>query len=201
MNTTFRQRRAFYKTTFDFGEEELTYTFDNSRSKVGSSIAYHKIPGRTSYRRVKLWWLKYVTVFYLTFCAVMAWYYTGRNDMETLIGTLYASTVAFLIVLLNALLLRHGGMTSFRLNPVLIVLQDAQQQTILDEIMKRRLEAMKKKLAQVDFNRPYYEEARKFNWLREEGVITEQEYRHARQKIAAMRGKAGSPPPGMGSMN
>jgi 50S ribosomal subunit-associated GTPase HflX len=92
-------------------------------------------------------------------------------------------------------------MTSFRLNPVLIVLQDAQQQTILDEIMKRRLEAMKKKLAQVDFNRPYYEEARKFNWLREEGVITEQEYRHARQKIAAMRGKAGSPPPGMGSMN
>lgn len=194
MSMKFRQKRSFNKTSFEFGEEELTYTFDNSRTKVGSSIAYHKLPGRTNYREIKMWWLKYVAVSYLTFCGLIAFYYMGINDMQMLIGILYVATMAFLVICLYALVFRRGGMTSMLLNPVLYILRDGQRQAILDEIMKRRLVMMKKKLAQIDPSRPYYEEAGKFSWLREEGVITEQEYRLIREKIAAMRGKPGHAP-------
>lgn len=199
--TQFKQKRGWLRTSLDFGEEELTYTFDNSRTRVGSSIPYHEIPGRTNYREVRMWWLRYVLVFYLTFCVVTIIYYSSINSMEALSTIVYVATLGFLMVWLLALLRRQGGMTSFRLDTAIIVLHDGQQQAILDEIMKRRLDAMRKKLAHVDFNRPYYEEAARFGRLKEEGVITEQEYRNARQKIAAMRGRPGFSPPHQGNMN
>jgi len=199
--THFKQKRSSYRTSFSFGDDELTYSFDNSRAKVGSSVPYHKIPGLTSYREVKLWWLKYVAVFTVTSCVIAALHYWRIGDMEVLAGILYIASLLFLCACLFALLRRHGGITSIPLDPILFVLNDRQQGTILEEIHKRRLEAMSKKLAQVDFNKPYFEEARKFKWLREEGAISEQEYKAARQKIAAVRDKTGMPPPEPGKVN
>jgi hypothetical protein len=196
----FRQKKGRYKTSFEFGEEDLTYTFD-SGTKVGSTVPYHKIPERTGYREVRPWWLKYFTVFYLTLCAITIIYYMSLNDLDGLFRTVYFATLIFLCVCLVGLRRRGGGMTSFPLNPALVILHDGQQQAIINEIMKRRLAMMKIKVAQVDSNRPYYEEAGKFSWLKEEGVISEQEYREARKKIAAMRDKAAHAPHNPGHLN
>jgi len=198
--SVWKQKRALYKTTFEFGDEELTYTFDNSRAKAGGTVAYHKIPGRMTYREIKLWWVKYAFVSYAVLCLIAGFSYGSVEGWEALPGTAVMALPAF--VFIAVLLMRKPtALTAISVNPVLFIIHDSRHQAILDEIMKRRAEMMKKKLAQVDFNTPYYEETRKFNWLKEEGIITEPEYRHARQKISVMRDKAGLSSPPSGGMN
>jgi hypothetical protein len=191
MNLQFKQRKGLCRAVFDFGEDELTYSFDNSRVKAGSTVPYHKVPNRTAYREIKMWWFRYTVVFAMTAWALAMLHFSYVNDIADLARVSYATALFLLCALLIALSRRNRGVTYITLDPVLYVLHDGQQKAILDEIVKRRLDMMKKKLAQVDFNHPYFEEARKFKLLREEGVINDQEYRYARQQIAAMRDKTG----------
>ena len=157
----------------------------------GSTVAYHKVPDRMNYREMKRWWLPYAAIFYGSVCIITGECYADSNNIAMLYGSIYFLTLLFLGISLAALHYHAGGMTSIPLNPPILVLHDAKGPVIIAEIMEaRRQEMMKAKLARVDFNRPYYEEAGKFSWLREEGIISEQEYRAARQKIAAMRDKA-----------
>lgn len=192
MYTKFKQKRGAYRAKLYFGDEELTYTFDNGTTKVGSSVPYHKLPGRTNYREISVWWLRYAAVFYLTFSAITAYYFTQQNDTQLMMIIMGMVTALFLLVCLFGLSRRTVGITSFLMSPPLSILHDGQEKLILDEIATRRLAMMKQKMGQVDTTKPYYEEAGRFSWLREEGVLDEQEYKAARQKIAAMR-KGGMP--------
>src|ERR1700733_5103088 len=47
----FQQKNFRLKTTFDFGDQELTYTFEDRKKKVGASIPYFKIIDRVMYSR------------------------------------------------------------------------------------------------------------------------------------------------------
>jgi hypothetical protein len=60
-----KQSHLRFRASFDFEEEELTYVFVKYGVKSGSTVAYHKIPGRAITREIRVWWLKYVTAFYL----------------------------------------------------------------------------------------------------------------------------------------
>jgi transcription elongation factor GreA-like protein len=102
----------------------------------------------------------------------------------------FFSTIIFLIVGLIAYSYRHGGVTVLAVNPEIVILHDGQQEAIVEEIMKRRRLMMKSKMAQVDTHQPYYEEASKFSWLKEEEVVSQEEYAQACEKIAVMRDKA-----------
>jgi hypothetical protein len=206
MGMQFKQKQGLCRAFFDFGEEELTYSFDNSRVKAGGAVPYHKIPNRAAFREIKMWWFRYVAVFVVTAWVLAALHFLRMNDVADLIVVSYAAVLFLLCALLIALLRRNRRVTHIVLepsDPILYVLHDGQQNAILDEIAKRRLEMMRRKFGQVDFNRPYFEEAAKFKWLKEQGVISEQECRHARQQIAAMREKTAMlrPEPGPARFN
>lgn len=189
MTEKYRQRVGRCSTRFEFGAEELTYMFD-SGGKAGSAVPYHKIPHRPAFREVRLWWLKYAALSYLVFCAIIVLYYQSAPDIERPVHILYYATLAFLVLCFAGLRLRTPGMTSFALDPPLVILQDRQADAILSEIMKRRSAMMRAKLAVVDTSRPCYEESAKFSWLREEAIISDEEYRDARHKITAMRDRS-----------
>ena len=196
MSICFRQNHAHYKTRFVFGEEELAYTFDNFHTKVGGAIAYHKIPDRMTYREIKMWWLQYVALLYGLYLSLLCLYCLDTGDWSRLVVAAYFATLSFLCAMLLARMLYHGGISTFPLKPPLAVLHDGQQEEIFREIRKNRRLHMKLKLAKIESDRPYYEEANKFSRLREEGVISEEEYTEAGRKIEALRDKQLKYPPG-----
>lgn len=188
-----RQRQGFCAASFEFGERELTYTFDNARSKAGGIVPYHKLPERWSFREVRLWWFRYVAVFYLTLCTLTTTAYMGVGDIEMAVGALYVATMMFLVVCLWALLRMPVATTTFALNPPLVVLHNRKFDEVMEELSLRRREGMRRKLMEVNLTRPYYEEAGKFSWLREEGVVSEEEYQQARAQLVAAQQAAKKP--------
>jgi hypothetical protein len=67
----------------------------------------------------------------------------------------------------------------------IIIIHDGQHKVIADEIIKRRKMEMRRIFGQVDtLNHPQME-LQKFIWLKGEGIISDEEYGQARQKIAA----------------
>lgn len=178
------------KTRFVFGDSELTYSFDDSLVRSGGTISYSEIPAFTVCREKKTWWLRYVIVFIVVYCAVTGSHYWHIGDMETFLNVAYSAGMGFLAACLFALLKGSSRITCFiAADPEICVLHNGQENAILDEIARRRIEAIRKKRAHVNFNQTYYEEAEKFKWLREEGIIDEYEYQQARRQIMTLRAK------------
>jgi hypothetical protein len=186
------------KTTFDFGDEELTYTVDNAKQKQGASVAYRNIPTMMSYSKAKSWQTMYVYVFFVVFCALI-WAYSRITGETRLVAVLPVPAIACLIYTSCVFFQKRAGISTIYMaqpNPSILIIEDKNCRTILEEIHKRRKEQLRKKFAEVDFDKPYYEEAQKFRNLREQEIITEQEYQYARQKIAAMKEKSAPVLPG-----
>jgi hypothetical protein len=200
------QKFSYLQTSFDFGDDELTYSFTDSRRKVGTSIRYSKISEQILYVKAKRWAFLYVPVFCAGVYLILGIYsLLVVKDVLFLYEAPILLTVFPLMFMLYRLSNKPIGTFIIRThsatNLPIQILDDKKHSAILNEIEKRRKEQIRQEFAQVDFNKPYYEELKKFNWLKEQEIISEQEYQQARQKIAIMRGNTSPPPPGEIRMN
>jgi hypothetical protein len=76
-------------------------------------------------------------------------------------------------------------------NGKVLVLQDKRHDEVIEALESRRVRFYRK-LAVIDLRNPPAVELRKFTWLKEQGVISEEEFETFRQKLA---GDATSPLP------
>jgi hypothetical protein len=112
----------------------------------------------------------------------------AREGGMIFMATCFACAV--IIYAVDRLLRPSAGFTLIPAKHEIRVIRDSQHQTIIDEIMKRRHDLLRRKHAAVDPLNATGAESRKFRWLREEGVISDQEYNDAVARLAARTGDA-----------
>jgi len=201
MSLTFKQKSGRFETYFDFLEDGLTYRFDDSKLRVGGTIPYHQLAGRTCYSETKAWKCHYAVALIAIVILGMGLHSLALHEWSCVLTTAKLGCFAFIGCLTSW---RHERrrITTIPCQPRIVILHDKQRQTILDEIMRRRVAALKVKSARVDTSEPYYVEAQKFEWLLQEGIVSEWEYQEARQTIAAaMRKNSGGASPKPDTVN
>ncbi len=193
----FKQKRGIYKTTLDFGTDALDSTFSFYNNRRGGTVPYDQIPLGWKYTERKGWRAKYFSAGFALFgivggCAIMA--EQSPRAPEAHQGGMIFMAICFaaaLVVYVTDRLVRPpAGFTLIPATHEIRVIHDKQYQTIIDEILKRRHDALRRKHAAIDPLNATGAESRKFRWLREEGVVTEQEYNDAITRLAARTGDA-----------
>lgn len=193
----FKQKRSIYRTTFDFGADALDFTFSFYNNRRGGTVPYDQIPLGWKYSERKGWRAKYVSAAFVLFgvvggTAIMEQYSARAPDAIkgglTFMGICFA--VAVILYAADRLLRPSTGFTLIPAKHEIRVIHDGQYQTIVDEITKRRHDLLRRKHIPIDPLNATGAESRKFRWLREEGVISEQEYTDAITRLAARTGDA-----------
>ena len=191
----FRQKRGIYKTTFEFGADALDFTFSFYNNRRGGTVPYDQIPLGWKYSERKGWRAKYFSAGFILFgivggSAIMEEYSSRAPDAREggMIFMAFCFFLAAVIYVADRLVRPSTGFTLIPAKHEIRVIHDAQYQTIIDEITRRRHDLLRRKHAQVDPLNATGAESRKFRWLREEGVISEQEYTEAIARLAARTG-------------
>jgi len=200
MSLTFKQKSGKFDTCFEFGEDGLSYRFDDSKVRVGGTIPYQQLPGRTCYSETKAWKCHYSLALIAIVVLGMGLHSLALHEWSCVLTTAKFGSFAF-VGCLTSWRYERRRITIFPCQLRIVVLHDKQRQKIIDEIMMRRVAALKAKSARVDSSEPYYVEAQKFEWLLREGIVSEWQYQEARQRIAAMRNNSGGVDPKPASVN
>ena len=201
----FAQKRGGYRTTFAFGAEALEYTFSARGNRRGGSAPYAEIPTAWRHLQKKSWYVKYIAAGFVAFWLVVgSWVMTNPSGQspnplrDGLILMAIGFGAALLILILDRLESPPTRLTIIPGRREIWIIVDGQHQAIVDEIMSRRREALRRKFASIDTLSPPGSESRKFRWLLEEGVISDEAYRDAIARLAAMQRleQYRAPPPG-----
>ncbi|MEZ5690193.1 MAG: hypothetical protein R3D71_00825 [Rickettsiales bacterium] len=183
---------SYYKTELKFEDNELEYSFTEDGKKVGNSISYDLIPDRVLFKLEKPFHLfKYIFICYISFIIIIISYdllFAGLSSKFLYASTLITSAL-FIYNFFQYIYKKPTAISYIQTHPLIAIIHDGQQKIILGEINKRRYESRRKKEIKVNFDKPYYKESIRFKWLREDGIISEEELLDARKKIAAMRNR------------
>jgi hypothetical protein len=180
----FSQKALIYnRADFEFGERELGVSIDDGRLKIGFTVPYHEIGTSRSIMSFseKVW--QYLGLAVLA--AVVVSCYLISEDMTGNDGSvLVLCMVAGLGMYFAS---RYATFDATRIpipsGNTILVFHDDRRQTILGEIYKRRKSELLRLYGEVDMLNHPQQELKKFLWLKEEGVISEQQLEAAREKI------------------
>lgn len=195
---TFRQKRLSNRVWFTFRDDELEYRFED---------ASHARKFRLDYRELPFTHTEYTEKFEALRGLAFVWLFlAGLNGLRAVGGDLGFIVAAVVLVLLAGLSwlgyrklaatftvidTEHGRM---------LAIHDDQHDRLMGELAQRRRDAFLAEFGDVDGDNDPEEERRKFAWLRDRGVLTEDEYQ---QKLAEIGGAAPSLPsrPGGGTVH
>lgn len=173
----FRQRNVRTKVEFRFHGDYLEYAFiDGDGDKTGFNLKYEHIPGEFDYRTYRS------PDMFITFPVLMVaglgllHLFTKEQDHIKIIGFLivYAAVLAGVGYLCRLVLKKDYVALPVAEGTILIV-KDKNHKKILAELQSRRMAALKK-YAVIDPLAPSGREVAKFEWLRDQHVISEEEF-------------------------
>jgi hypothetical protein len=181
------------RAKFNFGDKKLDVTIDDGRLKVGFSVPYHEIGTK---RSIKSFPEKSISRLAIAILAAVLLSYGFTLDELSL----NASFILMFFALLGIALCIFSPYAKFDATRIplasgntILIFHDIQHQAILSEIYKRRKSEILRLHGEVDMlNHPKLE-LKKFLWLKEEGVLSEQAVEEARAKIAALEHAASKP--------
>jgi len=198
------QQRAF-KTKIDyrFFGDYLEYTIRDRYGALSSfTVKYSALPGKTeygAYRSARRPVTGLQILLFAMVILVLSSAYPKSPAWET--GLLIGCCVA---VFGGSILSRWRFQNEYTTIPTakgkLLLLRNKEHDQVLKEIESRRTRELRG-LARIDpFNAPQAE-LRKFEWLKEQGVISAEEFEAFRQKLAAIASRSDFPeaipkPPG-----
>ncbi|MGV6819322.1 MAG: hypothetical protein ACWA5T_02360 [Parvularcula sp.] len=186
----FEQKRLAHRTRFEFGERGLSYHVKDQRSATDFKLAYGEIPFNKIFFVEQNNWLRNVGIL---------WLVIGAAELIAYVVDGTGGRVPFLWLLLGAGCLSAYQILKTRFTIFetphgrLFILEDAQHDEIVGALEDRRDAFFRSAYGEVDFENDPDSEYQKFEWLRENDIISEEEFR---AKISQLRSAADSLPPG-----
>jgi len=177
------QKRFSNRTEFDLRENDFSYTIRDSSGSRSFTFDYADFnPNSEHLEENNAWWRN----------AGLIWVVIGVLQL----GAQYVQEGAFrgsiwLVLGIGCLVAYRVARTSYTIHSSdygnVLIIQDKQHQKIFDELTSRRRTRLASALGEINPNQPPESEIAKFEWLVEQGAISEQE---AAQKIAIVRSGA-----------
>jgi hypothetical protein len=176
------QKRLATRATFAFGERDLRFTVSDATGSHTLTVPYADIERGQDEIVERNIWLRNAGLFWVGLSLVIA---------------VLADTTPRRLRGLGWLLIGIGCLVAYRLRTttftvlhspkgrVLVIRNDPTHDQVLEEIDARRLRQRREWYAQVDPDNTPGREAAKFDWLRDEGVISDEEHAAAMARIQA----------------
>ena len=187
----FAQKRLANRVRLTFRDQALEYRFEDASHARTVTLDYRELPFTHTEYTEKFEALRGLAFVFL--------FLAGLNGLRALGGEVsYAVTAGVLVLLAGASWLGYRRLSAtFTVIDTdqgrLLLLHDGQYERIMGEIAQRRRDALLDEYGAVDADNDPEEERRKFAWLRDRGVLTEDEYQ---QKVAEIGGAAPALPRG-----
>lgn len=175
------QKKGAVKSTFDFTDEKLKYSFKESSGKNTFSVDYDLIPHENfSEIEEKNAWFRNLGILW----SLLGLALTAVKFYET--GTLSLSiwvTIGFI-----CLLVYWFSKTSYTVldtsNGRILILKDKKHDKVLRELDARRRKQWNDIYNKFDMENDPNAEINKFKWLKEQGVIDENEFQDRVKEIS-----------------
>ena len=193
----FKQKKFSNKTTFEFGDETLTYTVEDKGGGGDFSFYYSDFPQNSTMKIEKNGWLKNVG---------LIWVAIGVLQLCIAIGTQSSLSGKgfWLFIGLICLVVYRIAITKysvFRLeNGTVYIIKDKKHDKIIEEIYDRRKKQLLLWYGEINTDNDAENEIAKFRWLQNQNVISKEE---ADKKIAEIElsHTASQEVPGGGQLN
>jgi len=193
-----QKMRLYNRTEFTFGDDSVHYQIDDGRNRLFLDIPYRELnlKATTIQSFAELAFRRYGLALaggILLGLAFMA--ESGFTEVEQmfLFGLVFLSLALSILsrkMKFDATLVPASGKHK------ILIFHDSQHDAILAEMKRRNKEQLRRFFAEVDtLNHPDIE-MRRFLWLKEQGIVSEQEFSAAQLKItdAAQRMMAAQAP-------
>ena len=186
----FVQRAFIYnKAEFRFQEKNLDVVIDDGRLKIGFSAPYHEISAKRSMRSFSEKAFIYSAL--ATLLALAAVYASTLGDIMNTDSPLFMCLAA-----VGAILLVVSKYVKFEATQIpvasgntILIFHDDKLPVIVNEIMKRRKSEILRLYGEVDVLNDPKLELKKFSWLKEEGILSQESFEEARLKLAMVSRK------------
>ena len=175
----YRQKKNATTTEFTFEADKLRYSVEDSSGRNGFSVPYEEFPNEAGELVEKNPWYRNVAVLWMLLGAVaMAFNYVESGEV---------GGVFWLVLgLITYGIYRYKKTEYSVFNTAygrVFVIKDKDHDAIVDEIRSRKRSILRERFGTIDFNNPPEVELRKFQLLKEEGAISEEEYEKVCQQI------------------
>lgn len=175
----------FTRTFFDFDDKTLNFIVRDDSSVFGFNIPYEEILTARSHQTVNEAWIELVGYIGVAY-AWIDWNFIDRPAGN-------APSLLVIIIAVISLALSVAGRFWFRSDATfintplgrIVILGDDQHDRIVKEIFERRKKALRGLLGTVNpLNYPQ-EEIERFRWLRDENLISAEEFNSAYAEITS----------------
>lgn len=194
---TFYQKRLSNRVWLTFRDEDLEYRFED---------ASHARKFRVEYRELPFTHTEYTEKFEALRGLAFVWLFiAGLNALRALADPAFGVAAVVLVLLAGASWIGYKKLSAtFTVMDTehgrLLLVHDGDYERIMAEMAQHRRDVLLAELGDVDHDGDPDQERAKFAWLRDRGVLTEDEYQ---QKMAEIGGGAPSLPraPGGGTVH
>lgn len=174
------QRKFSTKTTFNFEDDGITYEVRDGSGATAFRTDYEDISFETSYFEERNVWFRNVGYLWLAIGVVA----TGFRFQEG------KPTLSIWIILgigfVGWYYLRRIGYTIFDApKGRILIIRDGKHDQIVQTIVERRRACLRNRYAAVDPHNSPEAEARRFAWLHEHEIISDDEHADALKKISS----------------
>ena len=183
----------YHKAEFDFGDKMLTYRIEDEKARAGMTILYESIGTDKSLQSYREKSPAYLGLIFLGAAVISLISHPAHGPHAPLY------ILEWILVALGWACLITARFTKFDSTVIgtplgkIIVFEREGKQQIIDEIFRRRSAELRRKYLAIDFLNEPKNEIGKYRWLKNEGVISEDEFNTAIEKITAAGGKAEGP--------
>ncbi len=174
----YRQKKGGNRTHFEFESEYLEYELQEKAGTDSFRVAYSALPYRVHEFIERNEWLRNVGLLWLLIGILITGWRLSESILQLSmwipIGLGCLGWYWFSIVRYSTLQTGEGK---------IFVIRDAQHDRILEELLARRVDQLKRSYAFVDHDNDPANELRKFQWLLDNRVIDEAEFETLKAEV------------------
>ena len=175
------QKKLTNNTKFEFGEEKLTYTVKDSSGSQSFLAEYSSIPADMSEFVEQNAWYRNVGIAWLVISGFQMAHWFSESGTLKISLWLILGAIFFAIYML--------AKTDYSIlnteNGRIFIIKDAKHDRILNELYRRKQDQLLASYGDINYSNDPNNELAKFNWLANEGVITESEREEVENKLRA----------------
>lgn len=185
--TQFKQKQSGTKTAFEFRPTALRYSVEDAGGQGTFSVPYEEIPSEAGELTERNAWFRNVAYLWMLIGVVSIVLHVSEHGelgggFWLLIGGITYAVYRFKTVTYTVYDTRYGRV---------FVIRDKHHDRIVAELGERRAGALRSRFATVDAGNEPEDEVRKFEWLREEGAISDAEFEDYVRQIRLGLGTSG----------
>ena len=173
------QKKLTNNTKFEFGEEKLKYTVKDKSGSQSFSTEYSSIPAELTELVEQNVWYRNVGIAWLIISGFqMAHWFSELGTLKISLWLILGAV--FFVIYFFA---KTEYSISNTENGRIFIIKDVKHDQILDEIYSRKKEQLLAWYGEINYSNDPNKELAKFDWLMNEGVITEAERGEAENKL------------------